>query len=120
MHRYGVLGAYLPEFDAVVGRMQYDLFHAYTVDEHSLKVVGNLRAYAVEKHRAALPMCAEIFDRLPKPELLYIAGLFHDLPKAARRITRSWARSSPLSFAAPTRSANTIRGWFRGWCATTC
>jgi [protein-PII] uridylyltransferase len=81
MHRYGVLGAYLPEFDAVVGRMQYDLFHAYTVDEHSLKVVGNLRAYAVEKHRAALPMCAEIFDRLPKPELLYIAGLFHDLAK---------------------------------------
>ena len=81
MHRYGVLGAYLPEFEAVVGRMQYDLFHAYTVDEHSLKVVGNLRAYAVEKHRAALPMCAEIFDRLPKPELLYIAGLFHDLAK---------------------------------------
>ncbi|HEY5701644.1 MAG TPA: [protein-PII] uridylyltransferase, partial [Gammaproteobacteria bacterium] len=81
MHRYGVLGAYLPEFEAVVGRMQYDLFHAYTVDEHSLKVVGNVRAYAVDEHRQHMPMCAEIFDRLPKPELLYIAALFHDLAK---------------------------------------
>ncbi len=81
MHRYGVLGAYLPEFDAVVGRMQYDLFHVYTVDEHSLKVVGNLRAYAVEKLRQQMPLCAETFDALPKPELLYIAGLYHDLAK---------------------------------------
>jgi [protein-PII] uridylyltransferase len=81
MHRYGVLGAYLPEFDAVVGRMQYDLFHVYTVDEHSLKVVGNLRAYAVEGLRDEMPLCAEIFDRLPKPELLYIAGLYHDIAK---------------------------------------
>jgi [protein-PII] uridylyltransferase len=81
MHRYGVLGAYLPEFDAVVGRMQYDLFHVYTVDEHSLKVVGNLRAYAVEGLRERMPLCAEIFDRLPKPELLYIAGLYHDIAK---------------------------------------
>ncbi len=81
MHRYGVLGAYLPEFEAVVGRMQYDLFHVYTVDEHSLKVVGNLRAYAVTGLREKMPLCAEIFDRLPKPELLYIAGLYHDIAK---------------------------------------
>ncbi len=81
MHRYGVLGAYLPEFEAVVGRMQYDLFHVYTVDEHSLKVVGNLRAYAVKGLREEMPLCAEIFDRLPKPELLYIAGLYHDIAK---------------------------------------
>ncbi len=81
MHRYGVLGAYLPEFEAVVGRMQYDLFHVYTVDEHSLKVLGNLRAYAVTGLREEMPLCAEIFDRLPKPELLYIAGLYHDIAK---------------------------------------
>jgi [protein-PII] uridylyltransferase len=81
MHRYGVLGAYLPEFDAVVGRMQYDLFHVYTVDEHSLRVVGNLRAYAVERLRQEMPLCAEVFDRLPKPELLYMAGLYHDIAK---------------------------------------
>jgi len=81
MHRYGVLGAYLPVFEQVVGQMQYDLFHAYTVDEHTLFVVRNLRRFAVPEHRDELPLCSAIMERLPKPELLYIAGLFHDLAK---------------------------------------
>ncbi|MCP5156909.1 MAG: [protein-PII] uridylyltransferase [Ectothiorhodospiraceae bacterium] len=81
MHRYGVLGAYLPEFDAVVGKMQYDLFHAYTVDEHSLFVVANVNAMATPAPDEADTHCAEIYQRLPKPELLSIAALFHDLAK---------------------------------------
>ncbi len=81
MHRYGVLGAYLPDFDAVVGQMQYDLFHVYTVDEHSLKVLSNTRAYAVAEKREEHPELTALFERLPKPELLYIAGLFHDIAK---------------------------------------
>jgi [protein-PII] uridylyltransferase len=81
MHRYGVLAAYLPAFDRVSGRMQFDLFHVYTVDEHSLRVVGNLRAFAIAERADEHPLCASIFARLPKPELLYIAGLFHDLAK---------------------------------------
>lgn len=81
MHRYGVLGAYLPVFDRVAGRMQFDLFHAYTVDEHTLRVVGNLRAFAIPEKADEHPLCASVFARLPKPELLYIAGLFHDLAK---------------------------------------
>jgi [protein-PII] uridylyltransferase len=81
MHRYGVLGAYLPVFDRVSGRMQFDLFHMYTVDEHSLRVVGKLRAFAIPAKAHEHPLCAAIFERLPKPELLYIAGLFHDLAK---------------------------------------
>jgi [protein-PII] uridylyltransferase len=81
MHRYGVLERYLPVFGAVVGQMQYDLFHTYTVDEHSLFVVQNIRAFASPERSQAMPRCAEIFARLPKPHLLYIAGLFHDIAK---------------------------------------
>ena len=81
MHRYGILGAYLPVFDQVAGQMQYDLFHVYTVDEHSLFVVRNLRMFADPARYHEFPSCADIFARLPKPELIYIAGLFHDIAK---------------------------------------
>ena len=81
MHRYGILGAYLPIFDQVTGQMQYDLFHVYTVDEHSLFVVRNLRMFADPARHHEFPHCADIFARLPKPELIYVAGLFHDIAK---------------------------------------
>jgi [protein-PII] uridylyltransferase len=81
MHRYGVLDRYLPAFAAVAGQMQFDLFHVYTVDEHSLRVLGNLRAFAVEENAEEFPLLSRIFRGLPKPELLYIAGLFHDIAK---------------------------------------
>ena len=81
MHRYGILGAYLPVFDQVAGQMQYDLFHVYTVDEHSLFVVRNLRMFADPARYHEFPHCADIFARLPKPELIYVAGLFHDVAK---------------------------------------
>ena len=81
MHRYGVLERYLPVFGQVAGQMQFDLFHVYTVDEHSLRVLGNVRAFAVEERAKEFPLCSSIFARLPKPELLYIAGLFHDIAK---------------------------------------
>ena len=81
MHRYGILGAYLPVFDQVTGQMQYDLFHVYTVDEHSLFVVRNLRMFADPARYHELPHCSDVFARLPKPELLYVAGLFHDVAK---------------------------------------
>lgn len=81
MNRYGLLAAYLPEFAKIVGRMQYDLFHTYTVDEHTLFVVRNLRRIAVPEFRQELPLCSDIFPLIPKPELLYIAGLYHDIGK---------------------------------------
>jgi [protein-PII] uridylyltransferase len=81
MNRYGVLAAYLPPFANVVGRMQYDLFHVYTVDEHSLFVVRNLRRFAVDKYYAEHPFCSDIFKSIAKPELLYIAALMHDIAK---------------------------------------
>ncbi len=81
MNRYGILAAYIPAFGQIVGRMQYDLFHAYTVDEHTLFVVRNLRRFSVQSHAHEFPTCSRVFKELPKPELLYLAGLFHDIAK---------------------------------------
>ena len=81
MNLYGVLGRYIPAFGRIVGRMQYDLFHAYTVDAHTLFVVSNLRRLALERYDQEFPKLAQIFRALPKPELAYLAALFHDLAK---------------------------------------
>jgi [protein-PII] uridylyltransferase len=81
MHTYGVLGDYLPAFGRIIGLMQFDLFHAYTVDEHILFTVRNLRQFAVPEHYHELPRCSDIMPRLRKPELLYLAALFHDIAK---------------------------------------
>ena len=81
MNRYGVLGRYLPAFGAVSGRMQYDLFHAYTVDEHTLFVVSNLRRFMLSRYDHEFPLCSRIMQALPKPEIAYLAGLFHDIAK---------------------------------------
>lgn len=81
MNRYGVLAAYMPDFANIVGRMQYDLFHIYTVDEHTLFLIRNLRRFALKKHYNELPFCNDIFEVIPKPELLFLAGLLHDIAK---------------------------------------
>ncbi len=83
MNRYGVLAAYLPAFGRVVGRMQYDLFHVYTVDEHTLFVIRNLRRFSLDKYRSEHPLCNEIWELIEKPELLYIAGMMHDIAKGS-------------------------------------
>ncbi len=81
MNRYGVLAAYIPCFANIVARMQYDLFHIYTVDEHTLFVIANLRRFSLITQNAELPFCNDIFLLIPKPEILYIAALFHDIAK---------------------------------------
>ena len=81
LNRHAVLAAILPPFARVVGRMQYDLFHVYTVDEHTLRVLRNIARYADPGTRAALPLACDAFARLAKPELLLLAGLFHDIAK---------------------------------------
>ena len=81
MNRYGVLGRYLPAFGRIVGHMQYDLFHTLTVDEHILRVVRNARRMAMPIFADELPFASEVFKRLAKPELLYLAAFFHDLAK---------------------------------------
>ena len=81
MNRYGVLAQYLPAFGRVVGRMQYDLFHVYTVDEHTMRVLRNVARFASEATSSDYALAHELFARLPKPELLLLAALFHDIAK---------------------------------------
>jgi len=81
MNLYGVLGRYIPAFGRVVGRMQYDLFHAYTVDAHTLFVVSNLRRLAMPKFNDEFPTLSQIMQSLPRQEIAYLAALFHDIAK---------------------------------------
>jgi [protein-PII] uridylyltransferase len=81
MHRYGVLSAYLPAFSNIEGLMQFDLFHIFTVDEHILAVIQNMRLFATDEYKDEFPVCNAITKKLPKLELLYLAGLFHDIAK---------------------------------------
>jgi [protein-PII] uridylyltransferase len=81
MNRYGVLGRFLPAFGKVVGRMQYDLFHVYTVDQHTLFVMRNLLRFREPEAAQTHPLAHAVHQRLRKPELLLLAGLFHDIAK---------------------------------------
>jgi len=98
MSRYGVLAAYIPAFGKVVGQMQYDLFHVYTVDQHSIFVVRNLRRFMIPKHHDEFPLCSKIMISLPKPELLYLAGLFHDIGKGRGGDHSKIGESEALNF----------------------
>ena len=81
MNRHGLLASILPEFGKVFGRMQYDLFHVYTVDEHTLRVLRNLARFADPAARGEFSLGCEIWAKLPKPEVLLLAALFHDIAK---------------------------------------
>jgi len=81
MLKHSVLAYYMPNWRHIVGQMQFDLFHAYTVDEHTHRLINNLYRYSEEEYKNEFPLCSEIFKRLDKPELLYIAGIFHDIGK---------------------------------------
>ncbi len=105
MNRYGLLAAYLPCFKNIVARMQYDLFHIYTVDEHTLFVIRNMRRFALNKHNDEVPFCNDIFLLIPRPEVLYLAGLFHDIAKGlggdhsvnGQEIAREFCRDHTIS-----------------------
>ena len=81
MSRYGVLGRYIPAFGRIAGQMQHDLFHVYTVDEHILMVIRNLRRLVLPRFAHEFPFCHELAAAFARPEVLYLAALFHDIAK---------------------------------------
>lgn len=104
MNQYGVLGRYIPEFGHIVGRMQHDLFHVYTVDEHTLMVLRNLRRFAVPAFTHEYPLCSRLIEECEHPEVLYLAALFHDIGKGRGgdhsqlgcAIAARWCADQPL------------------------
>lgn len=81
LHRSRIIAHYLPQWQHIVGQMQFDLFHAYTVDEHTFRLVRNLHRYSEPEFAEDFPLCTELVAKMEKPELLYLAGIFHDIAK---------------------------------------
>lgn len=98
MNRYGILAAFLPAFSHIVGRMQFDLFHVYTVDQHILFVVRNLRRFAYGKYRSEFSHAADIFQQIDHPEILYLAALFHDIAKGRQGDHSTLGAEDALAF----------------------
>jgi [protein-PII] uridylyltransferase len=85
MNAYGVLGKFFPEFGRIVGQMQHDLFHIFTVDAHSLFVVSNLRKLMVDRYQDEFPVLRTIIAKLNQRERLFLAALCHDIGKGSGR-----------------------------------
>lgn len=81
MNQMGILGRYLPNFRPIICQMQHDLFHQYTVDQHILMVVGNLRGFTLPDHAHEFPFCSRLMANFARPWLLYVGALFHDIAK---------------------------------------
>ncbi|EKF9060286.1 bifunctional uridylyltransferase/uridylyl-removing protein GlnD [Vibrio cholerae] len=81
MHKLGVLAAYLPQWNQIVGQMQFDLFHVYTVDEHSIRLLKHIHLFSDANNHDRHPICCEIYPKIQKKELLILAAIFHDIGK---------------------------------------
>lgn len=92
MHKYGVLERYIPQFGKITGLMQFNMFHAYPVDEHTLLVLRNMRRFFIDQHAWEFPTAHQIAKQLPKPEILFLAGLFHDITKGDEPHAETGAR----------------------------
>ncbi len=81
MNQYGILGRYLPAFGRIVGQMQHDLFHVYTVDQHILQVMRNVRRFTMAEHAHEYPLLSRLITAFDRRWLLYLSALFHDIAK---------------------------------------
>ncbi|QNA89360.1 [protein-PII] uridylyltransferase [Massilia sp. Dwa41.01b] len=98
MNDFGVLGRYLPNFRRIVGQMQHDLFHVYTVDQHIMMVVRNLRRFTMSEHAHEYPFCSGLIANFRDRWLLYVAALFHDIAKGRGGDHSELGREDALAF----------------------
>eukprot|EP00487_Bulimina_marginata_P003996 TRINITY_DN19652_c0_g1_i1.p1 TRINITY_DN19652_c0_g1~~TRINITY_DN19652_c0_g1_i1.p1 ORF type:complete len:150 (+),score=17.25 TRINITY_DN19652_c0_g1_i1:29-451(+) len=98
MHKLGVLSAYLPQWSQIVGQMQFDLFHVYTVDEHSIRLLKHINRFSQIENHDKHPICCEVYPRVQKKELLILAAIFHDIGKAVAETTQKSVRLKLNSF----------------------
>jgi [protein-PII] uridylyltransferase len=110
MNLYGILGHVVPPFGRIVGQMQHDLFHVYTVDEHILMVIRNLRRFTEAQHAHEYPLCSRLIAEFARKEVLYLAGLFHDT--RTRRSPRSGREARRRAHAAA-RGHRVVAGWWQ-------
>ncbi len=114
MNRYGVLERYIPAFGKITGLMQFDLFHVYTVDQHTLFVIRNLRRFFVAEFKKEFELCSQIATGIKKPELLFIAALFHDIAKGRNGDHAQLGAKDALNFCndhqIKTEDANLVSG----------
>ncbi|VAW48768.1 [Protein-PII] uridylyltransferase / [Protein-PII]-UMP uridylyl-removing enzyme [hydrothermal vent metagenome] len=106
MHGYGILAAYLPIFKKISGLMQFNIFHAYTVDEHTVLVIRNLRRFFINAFTYEFPTAHQIATHLNKPEVLFLAGLFHDIAKGRGGKHEILGAQDALDFAKQHHLAN--------------
>jgi [protein-PII] uridylyltransferase len=105
MNQTSVLGRYLPAFRRIVGQMQHDLFHVYTVDQHILMVLRNVRRFMIIEHTHEFPVCSKLIASFEKSWIIVLAALFHDIAKGrggdhselGKRDSRAFAKDHGLS-----------------------
>ncbi|MGI0152324.1 [protein-PII] uridylyltransferase [Pseudidiomarina sp. WS423] len=99
MHQHQLMAHYLPPWQQIVGQMQFDLFHAYTVDEHTYRLVRNIHRYRDAEYQHEFPLCAERMAAMDKPELLFLAAIFHDIAKGRGGDHSELGERDALNFA---------------------
>lgn len=105
MKRYGVLGQYLPAFAQVIGLMQYDLFHRYTVDAHTLLLVRILHRFTQEnanqQYEEQFPLVSSLYRRIDRKEILILAAIFHDIAKGRGGDHSELGETEAINFVLP-------------------
>lgn len=120
MNEAGVFGRFVPDFGRVVAQMQFDMYHHYTVDEHSIRAIGLLSKIEKGQLKEDHPLASGILHQLASRRALYVAVLLHDIAKGAAAIIRSWAPKSPSGCVRGSALPRPRPRWSRGWCAGTC